>query len=130
MTDKIKELQALIETLEADSPLRKQLEEALNAELERKAEEAENAARQKQTSENADDESKENKASDDNLSDLKALNEKLEEMLKGMDEAPSTIKGKLEALMENDEFITASAGFVLGAVAVGLGTLAVHALKK
>lgn len=130
MTDKIKELQALIETLAANSPLRKQLEEALNAELKRKAEEAEKAAAQTQASENSDEADKVNKDSQDPLSDLKALNEKLEEMLKGMDDAPNTLKGKLEALMENDEFITASAGFVLGAAAVGLGTLAVCALKK
>ena len=40
MEDKINELKKLITVLEENSPLRKQLEEALAAELERKAAEA------------------------------------------------------------------------------------------
>ncbi len=38
--------------------------------------------------------------------------------------------GKFGNLLNNDEFITASAGFVLGAAAVGLGVLAYSVIKK
>ena len=37
---------------------------------------------------------------------------------------------KLEKLMEDEEFITASAGFVLGAAVTGLSALAICALKR
>ena len=119
MTDKINELKALIETLAEDSPLRKQLQDVLDAEMKRKAEE--------QKEEGADNETGK---SEYTLDDLKKLDERLEEMLKEMGEEPTGIIGKLEELMDDDEFITASAGFVLGAMVTGLGALAFSALKK
>ena len=134
MTDKINELKALIETLAEDSPLRKQLQNALDEELKRKAQaEAENASSQAAESqeENADNGEDAEKGSHTTLDDLKALNEKLQGMLDEMEkENPSTITGKLEKLMEDDEFITASAGFVLGAAVTGLSALAICALRK
>lgn len=130
MTDKTNELKDLIETLAEDSPLRKQLQDALNAELERMAQEAEKTAEQAAAQE-AEKTAAEGDDSGPSLDDLKKLNEKLEGMLKEMEESnPSTITGKLEKLMEDDEFITASAGFVLGAAVAGLGALAVSLLKK
>ena len=126
MTDKINELKTLIETLAEDSPLRKQLQEALNAELERMAKEAAEKAEQAKTEEKKED----SEQKTDNLDDLKQLDEKLEGILKGMGEESSGILDKLEELMDNEEFITASAGFVLGAVVTGLSALAVSALRK
>ena len=133
MTDKINELKALIETLAEDSPLRKQLQDALDAELKRKAKEAADEARE--TTESQD----ENTAKGDGagetphstLDDWKALEEKLKAMCDRLEEeCPSTITGQLEKLMEDEEFITASAGFVLGAAVTGLSALAICALKK
>ena len=133
MTDKINELKALIETLAEDSPLRKQLQDALDAELERKAKEAANAAQQNTESqdENTDKDEGEEASSHSTLDDWKALEEKLKAMSDRLEEeCPSTITGKLEKLMEDEEFITASAGFVLGAAVTGLSALAISVLKK
>jgi len=114
MNDKINELKTLIDTLETDSPLRKQLEEALAAELKRKAEaEAEAAAKEETAKEEADDDAAEDDDSEDDAGGVFG-----------------DLKEKLEGLADNDEFITAAAGFVLGAAAVGLGALAATALKK
>lgn len=129
MTDKIKELKSLIDNLEAESPLRKQLEEALAAELKRQAEEA--SKDMGTESKQAEGESQESDGHRPSLDDLDKLNEKLKEQLEQLEkDNPSTIVGKLEKLMEDDEFITASAGFVLGAATIGLGALAFSALKK
>ena len=131
MTDKIKELKALIENLEADSPLRKQLEEALEAELKREAENASKTDAGQTEGDQTDNADKESDDSQSNLDDLKKLNEKLEEMLEQLEkENPSTLTGKLEKLMEDDEFITASAGFVLGAAFAGLSAVAISMLGK
>ena len=133
MTDKINELKALIDTLDEDSPLRKQLQDALDAELERKAKEAANAAQQNTESqdENTDKDEGEEASSHSTLDDWKALEEKLKAMSDRLEEeCPSTITGKLEKLMEDEEFITASAGFVLGAAVTGLSALAISVLKK
>ena len=112
MNDKIDELKKLIETLDENSPLRAQLEAALEAEIKRKAEAeaAEAAASQSEASEEA-------------VSDEKESDE-------GCDGPFGDILHKLEDLMEDEEFITASAGFVLGAAAVGLGVLGASVLKK
>ena len=129
MTEKINELKSLIETLAEDSPLRKQLQDALDAELARKKAATENTeAQAADKAEESDKDFKEESKS--TLDELKELDEKLDEMLKELDDEPSGITGKLEKLMEDDEFITAAAGFVLGAAAVGLGALAFSALKK
>ncbi|MBQ7649988.1 MAG: hypothetical protein IJS15_03465 [Victivallales bacterium] len=133
MTDKINELKALIETLAEDSPLRKQLQDALDAELKRKAKEAANAAQENTESqdENTDKDDGEEASSHSTLDDWKALEEKLKAMSDRLEEeCPSTITGKLEKLMEDEEFITASAGFVLGAAVTGLSALAISMLKK
>jgi len=129
MTDKINELKSLIDNLEAESPLRKQLEEALADELKRQAEEASKDTETE--SQQTEEESQESDGPRPSLDDLDKLNEKLKEKLEQLEkDNPSTIVGKLEKLMEDDEFITASAGFVLGAATIGLGALAFSALKK
>ncbi len=133
MTDKINELKALIETLAEDSPLRKQLQDALDGELRRKAKEAEDASNQASESqeESADKGDDAGEGSHSTLDDWKTLEEKLKAMSDKLEEeCPSTITGKLEKLMEDEEFITASAGFVLGAAVTGLSALAICALKR
>lgn len=133
MTDKINELKALIETLAEDSPLRKQLQDALDGELSRNAKEAEDASNQASESqeESADKGDDAEEGSHSTLDDWKALEEKLKSMSDKLEEeCPSTITGKLEKLMEDEEFITASAGFVLGAAVTGLSALAICALKR
>ena len=134
MTDKINELKALIETIDENSPLRKQLQDALDAELKRTAEEAADNAKQATESkeENTDtEESDAEEESSDTPNDWKDLEEKLKAISEKLEEEyPSTITGKLEKLLENDEFITASAGFVLGAAVTGLSALAISVLKK
>ncbi len=112
MNDKIDELKQLIETLAEDSPLRTQLEAALQDELKRKAEaEAAKAAESKAEESQAEE-------SDEEESDETG------------DGPFGDILHKIEALMEDEEFITASAGFVLGAATVGLGVLGASILKK
>ena len=133
MTDKINELKALIETLDENSPLRKRLQDALDAELKRKAmEEANNVQQSTESQEEKDTEENDaEEESSDTSDDWKDLEEKLKAMSEKLEEeGPSSITGKLEKLMENDEFITASAGFVLGAAVTGLSALAISALKK
>ncbi len=133
MTDKINALKALIETLAEDSPLRKQLQDALDGELRRKAKEAEDASNQASESqeESADKGDDAGEGSHSTLDDWKTLEEKLKAMSDKLEEeCPSTITGKLEKLMEDEEFITASAGFVLGAAVTGLSALAICALKR
>ena len=133
MTDKINELKALIETLAEDSPLRKQLQDALDGELRRKAKEAEAASNQASESkeESSDKGDDAGEGSHSTLDDWKTLEEKRKAMSDKLEEeCPSTITGKLEKLMEDEEFITASAGFVLGAAVTGLSALAICALKR
>ena len=133
MTDKINALKDLIETLAEDSPLRKQLQDALDGELRRKAKEAEDASNQASESqeESADKGDDAGEGSHSTLDDWKTLEEKLKAMSDKLEEeCPSTITGKLEKLMEDEEFITASAGFVLGAAVTGLSALAICALKR
>ncbi len=116
MEEKINELKSLIETLAEDSTLRKELQDALDAELKRAGQAPEGAAE-----ETADEE--------EEKSDDFKFSERLERHLKELEHSDSII-GKLEALMEDEEFITASAGFVLGAAVVGAGVLAYSFLKK
>ena len=133
MTEKINELKALIETLAEDSPLRMQLQDALDGELRRKAKEAEDASNQASESqeESADKGDDAEEGSHSTLDDWKTLEEKLKAMSDKLEEeCPSTITGNLEKLMEDEEFITASAGFVLGAAVTGLSALAICALKR
>ncbi|MBQ7178370.1 MAG: hypothetical protein IJS08_13225 [Victivallales bacterium] len=133
MTEKINELKALIETLAEDSPLRKQLQDALDAELKRKAQEKENASQQaaEPQEENTNQEDEKDEDVHNPFHEWKGLEEKLKAMSEKLEEeCPSSITGKLEKLMEDEEFITASAGFVLGAAVTGLSVLAISALKK
>ncbi len=136
MEDRIDELKKLIVTLEEDSPLRKQLEEALAAEIERKAA-AESEASANQSTANAPkeeppkteestDESEQPQTNDSNDEESTKNGKKSSNPFDGLD----TIVEKLDELMENEEFITASAGFVLGAAAVGLCVLGLNVLKK
>lgn len=116
MTDNISELKALIETLAKDSSLRKSLEEVLRAELKRKAEE-------EAQSQAGDNEDNEEEVEDEDDQDEEPGDDKPSEVL-------DSITEKLDELLQDDEFIAASAGFLLGAVTVGLGALAVSALRK
>ena len=141
MEDRIDELKKLITTLEENSPLRKQLEEALAAEMERNADGTDAEAPKDQTTSSAhpkeeqpqNDESSsanetETPKSDDGneQNDAPKGGKKSSNPFDGLD----TIAEKLENLMEDEEFITASAGFVLGAAAVGLCVLGLNVLKK
>ena len=113
MDDKIDELKSLTEKLDAESPLRRQLEEALAEELKRKAEAA---AAEEQEKEADGEEAADDASEEDDRGEKGGILGDLE--------------GKLEKLANNDEFITAAAGFVLGAAAVGLGALAASVLRK
>jgi len=136
MTDKINELKTLIETLAEDSPLRKQLQDALETELKRMAKGDEQPAQETQDGQKSGGD----KASDDNvrspLDELKKLLDEMkneqkkptEEQTEGGDS--SSPLDDLEKLAENDEFITASAGFVLGLAVAGIGALVFSSLRK
>lgn len=94
MEDKINELKKLIDSLEEDSPLRKQLEKTLNEELKRLAEE-------------------------------KAKTDDKDEMTNPASSMPGILDGigeKIGELLENETFVAASAGFLLGAATVFLGS--------
>ena len=117
MTDKINELKALIETLTEDSPLRQQLQEALDAELNRNAKAAEEAKPAEEA--NAAEDKGSDAASEETDDDRGSPSG----ILDGLTE-------KLDELMNDDEFITAAAGFVLGAATIGVSALALSALKK
>ena len=110
MNDKIQELKKLIETLEADSPLRHQLEDALKAEEARRADEeqAEEARAEKQEQTQAPEES----------DGKKRIFDAIDEVI-----------DKLDDLMQDDEFVSGLAGFVLGAVVAGLGVAAMNGVK-
>ena len=149
MEDKINELKKLISTLEDNSPLRKQLEEALAAELQRKLDELKRkveAASQTNAEEKLKNEQplpkppKTDASSPDNETqppqtdgscnnaegDSGKSGKRTSSLFDGLD----TIADKLGSLLEDEEFITASAGFVLGAAAVGLCVLGLNVLKK
>lgn len=136
MTDKINELKALIETIAEDSPLRKQLQNALDEEMGRMGEKTDGMSGESSAPDAEEASAAESVAgteesapptSEEQEEIIKNLETALEEMEKSN---PSTLTGKLEKLMEDDEFITASAGFVLGAAVTGLSALAICALKR
>lgn len=136
MTDKINELKALIEAIAEDSPLRKQLQNALDEEMGRMGEKTDGVSGESSAPDAEEASAAESVAgteesapptSEEQEEIIKNLETALEEMEKSN---PSTLTGKLEKLMEDDEFITASAGFVLGAAVTGLSALAICALKR
>jgi len=105
MTDKINELKALIETLEPDSTLRKQLEEALAAE------------QQRQNQDNTTTDAEDSAYPENNEADNEADNDETSDRFsEGLD----TFMDKLDDLLEDDKFVAATAGFLLGAVSIGL----------
>ena len=136
MTDKIKELKALIETLAEDSPLRKKLQDALDAELKRMATGDEQPTQETQAEQNSGEDSVSDAEFRSSLDELRKLIDKLvkeqkkptEEQTEGGDS--SSPLDDLEKLVEDDEFISASAGFVLGLAVAGIGALAISSLKK
>lgn len=157
--DNIDELNHLIESLEADSPLRESLKKALSEELERLAEVAEakagewqekaqaaleNALRAEEPVSREEDNAKDKTAgqpekstvagnqADESQGRAQAATEKRQ-----VNDEPAGQAGllggftdKLDELLEDDEFITASAGFLLGAATVGMAALAISLLKK
>ncbi len=121
MEEKINELKKLIETLAKDSSLRKKMEKALAEELSRKAEASESSGgTHGNNDEGAHEEPDETKEAEGDSS---------ESSHSGF-EIPSDIGQRIEELFNDDEFITAAAGFVLGAAAVGVGTLLISTIKK
>lgn len=136
MTDKINELKALIETIAEDSPLRKQLQNALDEEMGRMGEKTDGMSGESSAPDAEEASTAESVAGTEESAPLTL--ERLDEICKNLETAleemeksnPSTLTGKLEKLMEDDEFITASAGFVLGAAVTGLSALAICALKR
>ena len=113
MNDKLEELKKLIASIEEDSPLRAQLEDALKTEEERIADECPK-----------DDECPED--TDTHAEDSAPRTEDVNSILGALD----NLVDKIDGLMQNDEFVSGVAGFVLGAAVVGLGALAFDATKR
>jgi len=107
MENKINELKNLIESLEEDSPLRQQLEKTLDDELQRLADaEAKAAANEKLQEEAAETEEDDGDTSTGSETGSDILDD---------------IGEKIEELLEDEKFIVASTGFLLGAATVYFG---------
>ena len=107
MNEKIEELKKLIGTLDENSPLRAQLEAALREEQARLEAQA---AKQDTPDE------------EPTASDQPASNEPRDPI--------SELIDKIDDLMQDDEFVSGLAGFLLGAATIGLGALAMSSIRK
>ena len=107
MNEKIEELKKLIGTLDENSPLRAQLEAALREEQARLEAQA---AKQDPPDE------------DPTASDQPASSEPRDPI--------SELIDKIDDLMQDDEFVSGLAGFLLGAATIGLGALAMSSIRK
>ena len=118
MNDKLEELKNLIASLEEDSPLRDQLEAALKTEEERLAEESSKAeGTPEDTAPKTEDAQAE--ATDTRTDDSNTILGALDNVI-----------NKIDDLMQDDEFVSGVAGFVLGAAVVGLGVVGLDAIKR
>ena len=124
MEDKINELKQLIGSLAEDSSLRRELEKVLESTMAKKPEPTD------EPSEPMDDKQAESKMEEEEQTVNQTDEEKTEEENKDDENPFDYLKNNLENLMEDNEFITAAAGFVLGAVVVGLGATLVSVLRK
>ena len=120
MEDKIEELKQLIGSLAEDSSLRRELEKVMESSTEKKPKAVAN-----EPSEPMDDNHAESKIEEKEQPDNKTDEEKTDE-----ENVFDSLKYNLENLLEDNEFITAAAGFVLGAVVVGLGATLVSVMRK
>lgn len=107
MNEKIEELKKLIGTLDENSPLRAQLEAALREEQARLEAQA---AKQDTPDE------------EPTASDQPASSEPRDPI--------SELIDKIDDLMQDDEFVSGLAGFLLGAATIGLGALALSSIRK
>ena len=107
MNEKIEELKKLIGKLDENSPLRAQLEAALREEQARLEAQA---AKQDTTDE------------EPTASDQPASSEPRDPI--------SELIDKIDDLMQDDEFVSGLAGFLLGAATIGLGALAMSSIRK
>ncbi len=145
MEDKLNELKVFFESLPEDSPIGKSLQNLVN-EVKRVADTATKEQNQGTTT-SSDPSTSEEKTGDQ--PDGNDANETMKNDGDGSDVTTDDTKGSdattddndtddttpewmnaLEDLMMDKEFITASAGFVLGAVTVGLGITLISALRK
>lgn len=113
MNEKIEELKRLIATLEENSPLRAQLEAALQEE------EARLAEAQAATQEQPTDQEQPAEEPKDEAPRQEAPGNAVEELI-----------DKIDDLMQDDEFVSGLAGFLLGAATIGLGALAMSSIRK
>ena len=120
MEDKIEELKQLIGSLAEDSSLRRGLEKVMESTADKKPE-----AVADETSEPMEDNHAERKIEEEEQPGNKTDEEKNDE-----ENVFDSLKDNLENLMEDNEFITAAAGFVLGAMVVGLGATLVSVMRK
>ena len=107
MNEKIEELKKLIGKLDENSPLRAQLEAALREEQARLEAQA---AKQDTPDEEPP------------ASDQPASSEPRDPI--------SELIDKIDDLMQDDEFVSGLAGFLLGAATIGLGALAMSSIRK
>ena len=129
MEDKLDELKQLIDSLATDSPLRKELEKVMEGSIAKKLEVTadEQSALTDETpgeSRQEDEAQQMDKHEEDQMGGQE--NDGSEEQENFFDR----LKDNIENVMEDDEFITAAAGFVLGAMVVGVGATLVAAMKK
>ena len=107
MNEKIEELKKLIGTLDENSPLRAQLEAALREEQ----------ARLEAQAAKQDTPNEEPTAGDQPSSSEPR-------------DPSSELIDKIDDLMQDDEFVSGLAGFLLGAATIGLGALAMSSIRK
>ncbi len=123
MNEKIEELKKLIGTLDENSPLRAQLEAALREEQARLEAQA---AKQDTPDEEptASDQAAKQDTPDEEptASDQPASSEPRDPI--------SELIDKIDDLMQDDEFVSGLAGFLLGAATIGLGALAMSSIRK
>ena len=125
MDDKINDLKQLIECLAEDSPLREELNKVLEA-----ATTGQTEPSATEPSETMDENHSENTIEEETQQDNKPEDEKRDDDEQYDESTFDRLKDNMENLLKDNEFITAAAGFVLGAVVVGLGATLVAAMKK
>ena len=127
MEDKLSEMKQLIEEMEEDSPLRKALLELLAAEMSRRdSDEGVHDAPVNDGDSQDGSDAGEGKAQDE----AEDPDDDQPDDEKDTEEPRKELSEKLSDLLEDNEFITVAAGFVLGAVVVGLGATLVSVMRK
>ena len=120
MADKLDDLKAMIDTLDENSSLRKALEKVVYAEQTHRTDDETAPAAEAPEQEFAEEE---NKADDTPEAVDASSNVEPSDFLEDL-------KDNFGKLLDDDTFISTSAGFLLGAAVVGLGALTFSSLKK